>query len=321
MAEPDATGPVPDEHADPRPKPPRPLTIAAAIRQMQRQAAPIEAEIARAAEFGRRIAGEFGLEDSDAAPPAVEAPTPRVPVQALAASPAPERWKPPASTDSEIAAGWALYERRDAPAWLVERVREWWRPFEPGVVEHWMRLEREIKNLRHELGTDRRSHEEFHNARLRWSAEDLVAYMEHIHLIPKRSPPASSGRPRKRVADLDVHQWIAAQLAADPAFRYLSQKAASDRGPWGARTIGNSPVWKAMKAGLNAEEAAKAEQSRAEFEGRLGEDEDNIGMRVGRKSGLGRQRTSPDDRDHDRAAEDFIREAEANRKAKKNRSK
>jgi len=321
MVEPDAAGPPPDGKADSRPKRSRPLSIAEAARQMERQRAPLVAEIERAARERRWIDAEFGLADSDAKASTAEPSPATEPAQAPAASPKPERWKPPASTDLEIAAGWAPYERRDAPPWLVERIREWWRPFEPGVVEHWIRLEREIKNLRHELRADQRTHEEFHNARLTWSAEDLVAYMEEFRMIAKRAPPAKRGRRRKRAADLDVHQWIAAQLLADPEFRHLSQKEAEGRGEWSARAIGTSLVWKAMKRELKAEIASKAEQARAEFEGRIGEDEDNNGMRVGRKSGLGRQRPSQEDRDHNAAAEDFIREAEANQQMKKKRKK
>jgi hypothetical protein len=162
---------------------------------MERQRAPLVAEIERAkgvrrgidaaVEPHRRLAELFGLEDSETAAPPVEPAPATEPVQTPAAAAEPERAKPPASTDSEITAGWARYERRDALAWLVERIREWWPPFEPGVVGHWVRLEREIKNLRHELGTDQRTHEEFDAARLLWSAEDLVAYMEKIRMIPK----------------------------------------------------------------------------------------------------------------------------------------
>jgi hypothetical protein len=315
MVEPDAAGPPPDGKADSRPKRSRPLSIAEAARQMERQRAPLVAEIERAARERRWIDAEFGLEDPDAKASTAELSPATEPIQAPAASPEPERWKPPASTDLEIAAGWAPYERRDAPAWLVERIREWWRPFEPGVVEHWIRLEREIKNLRHELRADQRTHEEFHNARLTWSAEDLVDYMEGTRMIPKRDRP-HPGRPRKRQADLDVHQWIAAQALADPSFRHLSQTEAEARGPVKARTIGTSPVWKEMKRVVAEEAEAAAERAREEFGSRVGEDEDNIGMRVGRKHGIGRQRATQADRDHHRAAEDLINEADAAKRKK-----
>ena len=321
MVEPDAAGPPPDGKADSRPKRSRPLSIAEAVRQMERQRAPLAAEIERAARAHRWIDSEFGPESPDANAPPVDPGPALEPVQVPEPSPKPERQRPPASTDPEIAEGWPLYERRDAPPWLVERIREWWRPFDPNSVEHWFTLEKAIKNLRRELGTDPRTHEQFHNALLLWSAEDLVAYMEEIRMIPKRAPPTRRGRRRKRAADLDVHQWIAAQLLADPEFRHLSQKEAEGRGEWSARAIGTSSVWKAMKRELKAEVSAKAEQARAEFEGRIGEDEDHHGMRVGRKSGLGRQRPSQEDRDHNAAAEDFIREAEADREMKKKRKK
>jgi hypothetical protein len=148
-----------------------------------------------------------------------------------------------------------------------------------------------------------------------WSAEDLVDYMEGTRMIPTRDRP-HPGRPRKRQADLDVHQWIAAQALADPLFRHLSQKEAAARGPFKARTIGTSPVWKEMKRVVAEEAEAAAERAREEFDGRVGEDEDNIGMRVGRKHGIGRQRTTQADRDHHRAAEALIREEEAAKRKK-----
>ena len=215
MAEPDAAGPPPDGKADPRPKRSRPLSIAEAVRQMERQRAPLVAEIERAARERRWIDAEFGLEDSDAKASTAEPSPATEPVQAPAASPKPERWKPPASTDSEIAAGWAPYERRDAPPWLVERIREWWRPFEPGVVEHWIRLEREVKNLRRELGTDQRPHEEFHRARLMWSAEDLVDYMEESRMIPKRKRGPRGKTVCQRLCELHQNEPDFAEKASE----------------------------------------------------------------------------------------------------------
>lgn len=331
MAEPEEAGPVPDGHVDQRPQASRPVTIAEAVRQIKRQRAPLEAAIRRSAEFGRqiidgamapalRIKAEFGLDeepDTSGTPAQSVEPAAIETVQTPAAPAKPERWKPPASTDTEIADGWAPYERSDAPKWFVDRLREWWPPFEPGVVEHWIRLQKEITNLRRELGADRRTHEEFHSTRLTWCADDLVAYMEEIRMIPKRAQRAKPGRPRKRAMELDVDQWIAAQLTVDPTFRHLSQKAAAARGPFSARAIGTSPVWQRMKRQLVEEAEAEAERARAEFEDRLGEDEEQPGIRVGRKSALGHQRTTQKDRDHDRAAEHFLRNAEAHQKRKK----
>jgi len=324
-------------------------------RVMERSTAPMRHQMERAEEFRRqveacaepmrRLAEEFGDDadapdpspsassDSPPPPPATSSVSPpppaavsavpteperRDPPAAVAPAPAaPERWKPPASTDADIAEGWALYERRDAPAWFVKRLREWWNPFEPGVVEHWVRLQFAMKNLRHELRTDDRPIAEFDFERLRWAPEDLVAYLEAVRLIPPGPKRARRGRPRKRAAELDVDQWVAAQLAADPAFAHLSEREAAARGPWGARTIGGNEIWKQAKRQLAEQAEAAAERAREEFEGRLGEDEEQPGIRVGRKSALGRQRITQEDRDHDRAAEDFIRKAEAQRKRNK----
>lgn len=305
------------------------------FRQMDAATAPLRAMMEKAEEFHRQIEaaiGDFADEDDEAQPPAPQPTTSRPAAPAAAPSPPapappppppaatppkPERWKPPASTDADIPDGWALYERRDSPAWLVDRIRAWWPPFTPGVVEHWFRLEKEIKNLRHELRADERPPQEFEQERLRWAPEDLVAYMEEIRMIPKRAPRPKPGRPRKRVAELDVDQWIAAQLVTDPTFRHLSERAAEKLGPFKARTIGQSKVWKGMKRQLAEETDAASERARAEFEGRQGEDEEQPGIRVGRKSALGRQRTTQEERDHNRAAEDFIRNAEARPKRKK----
>jgi hypothetical protein len=144
------------------------------------------------------------------------------------------------------------------------------------------------------------------------SAEDvreMVAEEVRKAIVQAAKPKDSQkrrGRPRKRVAELDVDQWVAAQLANDLGFRHLSRRQAAELGPFSASALGNCRVWKQMKEGLKQEAERDADRAREEFEGRMGEDEEGPGIRVGRKHALGRQRASKKDQERYRAAGAFI---------------
>jgi len=78
MAEPDAAGQPPRPPAESPRKASRPLSFVAAIRQMERQTAPLVAEMERAAKLGRqleaaaaparRMMAALGLEEGDPPP-------------------------------------------------------------------------------------------------------------------------------------------------------------------------------------------------------------------------------------------------------------
>lgn len=118
-----------------------------------------------------------------------------------------------------------------------------------------------------------------------------------------------TGRGHKRTVDgLNVDQWVAAMVAGDRGFRHLSQREAAELGTFSARTIGESPIWKQMKADLETEAREKAERAEAELEDRQSEDEDANGLRPSStKSGTGRQRTAPEDLEHERSVKAFLR--------------
>jgi hypothetical protein len=141
-------------------------------------------------------------------------------------------------------------------------------------------------------------------------AEEIrAAVADEVRKAFAEAVASKKGRKRKRTVDnLDVHQWIAAQIVKDSGFRHLSQREAEklSEGLFSDRAIGTSPVWREMKRQLALEIREAGERASEEFEGRLGEDEEAHGMRVGRKHALGRQRASKKDRERYRAADAFI---------------
>lgn len=118
-----------------------------------------------------------------------------------------------------------------------------------------------------------------------------------------------NGRSHKRTVDgLTVNQWVVAMAVKDRGFRHLSERDAAGLGPFGARTIGKCEMWVQMKADLETEAREKAERAEAELEDRQSEDEDANGLRRrSTKSGIGRQRTAPEDLEQERNVEDFLR--------------
>jgi len=300
--------------------------------------------------FHRQIMTSAGweyVEDEDSIPPA-EAPI-AMPPPAAAPSPAPvaataaparvadvppagqpqpqQRWDPPATTDETIPEGLALYERRDAPAWFVERLRLWWPPFDPRSYPHWMRLEGELKKTHGESPTDPRSPEEFDRQRLRWTWEELVAHMEIVRLI-YGDPSGKRGRPLKTTPEgWSCNQWLAAMFAKSAEYRAWSDpqlsKLSEEMGrKFSASAIRVSKVRKAQRA----RDQAEAEQNARAAADDLGEDLAANGLRIStRKSGTGRQRRKKPgdqaaeraDRAHDAAAEEFLANAEPKRRRPK----
>ena len=184
----------------------------------------------------------------------------------------------------------------------MDALREAFPGFKP-TDPWWAHVEHELKDAHHRSNPG--AHDAFCRDFWNWSAEDLLRHLE----AEGRIRPRQRGRSRKRTVDnLDVHQWIAAQIVKDPGFRHLSQREAAklSEGLFSARAIGTSPVWREMKRQLALEIREAGERASEEFEGRLGEDEDGHGMRVGRKHALGRQRVSKKDRERYRAADAFI---------------
>jgi len=284
MTKPDENGPVPDGRVGQRQKASRPFTIAAAIRQMERQTAPLKAEIERAAEFGRQIAEEFELEDSDAGAAASE------PAKAPAPQPNPELSGRPAF---EVAPG---------PE-LLAAMRQAFPGFKP-TGSWWFHAERELKNAHHRSNPE--GHGAFCSAYPNWSAEDLIRHLEAEERIPKR--PRGGRRHTRTVDDLTVGQWIAAMAAKDSSFRYLSYRAAAKLGPFSASAVRTCEIWVQMKAQVEAEASEKAERAEAELADRQSEDEDAGGLRrSSTKYGVGKQRTTRKELEHERDVAVFLR--------------
>ena len=175
---------------------------------------------------------------------------------------------------------------------------------------------------------------------LYWEVGDVVEASLMLLDLTEEAPPAvieqgdggeggraksrkTGGRPHKRSVDgLDVNQWVSAMLAKDPSFRHLSQREAEKRGPFGARTIGQCRIWNQMKDILAEQAKEEADRAKAELEDRWREDgaECAGGVRhSSTKHGVGRQRTTIEDREHERKVKSFIDSKEA--KPKKTRPK
>ncbi len=145
----------------------------------------------------------------------------------------------------------------------------------------------------------------------------LPAVIERERGTPGTSPDAlletvetaKNGRSHKRTVDgLTVDQWVAAMAVEDPTFRYRSERDAAALGPFAARTVGTCEMWVQMKADLEREMREKAERAAEELADRQGEDEDANGLRPSStKSGTGRQRTAPEDLEHERSVAAFLR--------------
>jgi hypothetical protein len=264
----------------------------AAIEKAERDSAPLRAAAEKASVMMRAMLGE---EDED--PPSPSPAPPAEPKPLPAPPPAPPCRRP-------------AFEA-DPPKDLLAALREAFPGFTP-TDRWWLHVESELKTAHHR--SNPAAHEAFCRAYLNWSTGDLRHHLEE----EGRIQPRQRGRKRKRTVDnLDKDQWVAAQAVKDPGFRHLSEREAAKLGPFSARALGNSRVWKEMKRQVALEALEAAELAREEFEGRMGEDEEGPGIRVGRKHALGRQRVSKADREHDRAADAFIAKAEAATRKKK----
>ena len=254
----------------------------------------------------------------------VEPPTEAPPPTAPAPPQPPQRSEPPATTDQTIPEGLASYERRDAPAWFVDRLRVWWPPFEPRSYQHWMRLEGELKKAHGESPTDPRSPEEFDRQRLRWTWEELVAHMESVRLIYD-TPSGKRGRPPKTTADgWTCSQWLAAEFTRHPEYRSLTDAELTELPGcrWAESTVRTCTTRKAQR-----------QLEKRELEERRRREADDLrdGLETGavrftnRKTTVGQQkRRNPADqsaelaeRNHDAAAEAFLANAEPKRRRPK----
>jgi hypothetical protein len=139
-------------------------------------------------------------------------------------------------------------------------------------------------------------------------AEEIrAAVADEVRKAIAEAAASKQGRKRKRTVDnLDVHQWVMAMATADRSFRHLSQKQAEKLGPFKARTIGTSWAWLQMKADLETEAAENAERAKAELEDRLGEEERGF-RQSSTKHGIGIQRPTRKDLQHERDVEAFLR--------------
>jgi hypothetical protein len=288
MAESDAAGPTPRRKhrwtaaAIAREIKRSSAPLRAAMEQAERSSAPLRAEIDRAAAIAREFLGE---ED--------EGPPPPEPVRAT------QSHRPTAPLPDPLPPRPAF--EADPPKDLLAALREAFPSFKP-TDRWWIHVERELKDAHHRSAPE--SHEAFCAAFRNWSAEDLLRHLE----AESRIQPRQRGRKRKRTVDnLDVHQWVMAMATADRSFRHLSQKQAAKLGPFKARTIGTSWAWLQMKADLETEAAENAERAKAELEDRLGE-EDHGGFRQSStKRGIGIQRPTRKDLEHERDVEAFLR--------------
>jgi hypothetical protein len=288
MAESDAAGPVPRRkrrwgireavrEAERSSAPMR-----AAIEQAERNTAPLRAAAERASAMMRDILGE---ED--------EGPPEPLPAPTKVAQPAPAPLPPPPCHRPAFEV--------DPPKDLLAALREAFPGFKP-TDRWWDYVERQLKDAHHRSRPE--AHDAFCLAYPNWSAGDLRRHLEE----EGRIQPRQRGRKRKRTVDnLDVHQWVMAMATADRSFRHLSQKEAEKLGPFKARTIGTSWAWIQMKADLETEAAENAERAKAELEDRLG-DEDLGGFRQSStKHGIGVQRPTRKDLEHEREVEAFLR--------------
>jgi hypothetical protein len=315
MAESDAAGPAPARK--------RRLTIYDAVRQVERSAAPLwaamekaqrdSAPLRAAMEKAQRdtapmraaaaaIRGVFGDEEEDPRPQ----PTP------AAAGPPNPAARPPAAPPPKPPPARPPFEEGPSQD-LLAALREAFPGFKP-TSAWWFHVEKELKTAHHRSNPD--AHDAFCRDYRNWSAEDLRRHLEE----EGRIPPRQRGRRRKRTVDnLDVHQWVMAMATADRSFRHLSQKEAEKLGPFKARTIGTSWAWIQMKADLETEAAENADRAKAELEDRLGE-EDRGGFRQSStKRGIGIQRPTRKDLEHERDVEAFLRAAAG--KPRKKRAK
>jgi hypothetical protein len=153
-------------------------------------------------------------------------------------------------------------------------------------------------------------------------ALDLVAVALPAVIERERGNPGTSrdalletvetpkpGRSHKRTVDnLTVNQWVVAMAAKDRGFRNLSEREAAELGPFGARTVGTCEMWVQMKADLEREMRENADRAAEELADRQSEDEDANGLRLSStKSGIGRQRTAPEDLEQERNVRAFLR--------------
>jgi hypothetical protein len=241
-------------------------------------------------EPARRLAAEFGLEeeDEDAAPLSQPADV----VQAAAHTPKPEP-QPASRPAFEVEPGKAL----------LVTMRQAFPGFKP-TDRWWFHAERELKNAHHRSNAE--GHEAFCAAYQNWSAEDLIHHLEAEGLIP--SQPKGGRKHKRTVEGLNVNEWVAAMAARDPSFRYLSQRAAAELGPFSASGIGICELWIQMKTMVQNEALEAAERAKAELEDRRGEDEDVGGFRrSSTKHGVGIQRPTAGDLKDEREAAAFLR--------------
>jgi len=133
------------------------------------------------------------------------------------------------------------------------------------------------------------------------------AFAEAEGQIAKR--PGGGRRHKRTVDGLTVSQWVAAMAAEDSSFRYLSCRAAAKLGPFSPSAVRQCEIWVQMKAQVEAEASEKAERAEAELADRRKEGEDTGGLRrSSTKYGVGKQRTTRKELEHERSVANFLRE-------------
>jgi hypothetical protein len=288
MAESDAAGPLPNGKLRPSPNRSRPTSVADVIREIERQRAPLVAEVERAERSRRRLMAEFGLNE-EAEPPT----PPPEPAKAVA---------PPAMRPKPETAGRPVFEV-DPGETLLAAMRQAFPGFKP-TDRWWSHVEMELKTAHHRSNPE--AHDAFVTAFWNWSADDLIRHLESEGRIP--ALPKGGRRHKRTVEGLKVDQWVAAMAAANPSFRYFSQREAAKLGPFSARCIGTCELWIQMKTMVRNEAREAAERAKDELANRYGEDEAVGGFRQSStKHGIGIQRPTTEELENRRDAKDFLR--------------
>jgi hypothetical protein len=206
MTEPKEAGPVPDGHVDPRSKASRPITIAAAVREMERQSAPLRAEMERGQKLRRQIdqwaaplrraVADLGLdEEPDPSGPAAE------PAEGPPAPPPPPKPEPAVRPAFELEPG----EK------LLAAMRQAFPGFKP-TGRWWFHVERELKDAHHRSNPE--GHAAFCAAYWTWTAEDLIRHLEAEGRIPKRKREPRGKTTCERLRELHLQEPGFAETAS-----------------------------------------------------------------------------------------------------------
>jgi hypothetical protein len=237
MTEPDAAGPLPNGELRPSPNRSRPTSVADVIREIERQRAPLVAEMERAERSRRRFVAEFGLNE-EAEPPT----PPPEPAKVVA---------PPAMRPNPETAGRPVFEV-DPRETLLAAMRQAFPGFKP-TGRWWAHAEMELKTAHHRSNPE--AHDAFVAAFWNWSADDLIRHLEAEGRIKR----ARGGRGRSVCERLrELHK-------GDPGFaETASERAVAKRiGKKSAGSLSKSAYWLFTLKPKRAEVRARAQLAKA----------------------------------------------------------